>query len=144
MRQTGYNFKRINRIAVMIALALISFSTGGIPGELTASNSPPINSPNLNGVGVFLPHLLESPQIGDYGYLINVIGKYYSEGKIEFKVVPVTRALLTVEKGRADFAFPMMKLRPDADEGKSYRFTTESVGKVTCDCSAAMAAIKRL
>src|SRR5471030_345229 len=99
-RQNGFNFKRMSKIAVMIALALISSSTGGSSGQPTALSSTIINSPNLNGVGVFLPHLLESRQVGDYGYLIHVIGENYPEGTIDFKVVPVTRALLTVEKGR--------------------------------------------
>ncbi len=88
-------------------------------------------APLLQGKGAYLPGLLESSTSGPYAALMRLLEAQAPASTIRFSVTPVARAMRDVSLGSTDFAFPMMRIRAGADDGMPYRFSTESVGRVT-------------
>lgn len=109
------------RCILACALLPVSAAHGMAPGATIA----------LRGDGVLLPGLQESPDAGPYNDLIRLLQSYAQGSTIGYRITPIARAIQDINSGNADFAFPMMKLHPGADDGKPYRFSSEAVGRVT-------------
>ncbi|WP_019099956.1 hypothetical protein [Chromobacterium haemolyticum] len=100
-------------------------------GTATQDSSPDITRPDLHGIAVFLPQLLENNQTSPFAELLHVVARHYKEGKISFSIEPVKRVYMDTSDKNADFRFPIMKLREGADDATPYQFTKEMLGKVT-------------
>ncbi len=99
-------------------------------------NAPPDNSPlntdpNIQGVAVFLPLILERADQGPFADLISVINKYYPEGKISITIKPVKRIYADINNRRADFGMPTMKLNDAQEATLPTQFSSEALGRVT-------------
>jgi len=106
------------------------------PSRACDVNAPPDNvplntDPNLRGVAVFLPSLLERDDQGPFVELIKVINKFYPEGKISITIEPVKRIYSDINNRRADFGMPTMKLSDAQESTLPTQFSHESLGKVT-------------
>ncbi|UGA38695.1 hypothetical protein JOS77_02695 [Chromobacterium haemolyticum] len=119
-------------------LLCAAWALGCAPGLLLACNgtatqdsSPDVTRPDLHGIAVFLPQLLENNQTSPFAELLNVVARHYKEGKISFSIEPVKRVYMDTSDKNADFRFPIMKLREGADDATPYQFTKEMLGKVT-------------
>ena len=122
----------------MRLLQCAALALGMTPGLLHACNgtstqdsSPDIRRPDLHGIAVFLPQLLENNQSSPFAELLQVVARHYKEGKISFSIEPVKRVYMDTSDKNADFRFPIMKVRDSADDATPYQFTREMLGKVT-------------
>ncbi|MFZ6862780.1 hypothetical protein ACO0K7_09105 [Undibacterium sp. Ji67W] len=99
-------------------------------------NAPPDNiplntDPNIRGVAVYLPLILERSDQGPFVDLIKIINKYYPEGKISITIEPVKRIYSDINNRRADFGMPTMKLNDSQEANLPTQFAHEALGKVT-------------
>jgi polar amino acid transport system substrate-binding protein len=91
----------------------------------------PIDDPNIHGVAIFLPGILENPNTGPFPDLLKTINMYYPEGTISISIEPVNRVYLTTNNKNADFRFPIMKISENAASFTPYQFSNEMLGKVS-------------
>lgn len=89
------------------------------------------NAPDIHGVAVYLPVILENPNSGPFPDLLKTINKYYPEGTISISIEPVKRVYLDVNNKKADFRFPIMKVHEGADNFTPYQFSKEMLGMVS-------------
>ncbi|MEO2215789.1 hypothetical protein ABGV49_01755 [Chromobacterium vaccinii] len=114
-----------------LPLALCAAQALACNGTATAEPSSPVDAPDLRGIAVFLPQVLESNESGPFAELFKTIARHYPEGKISFEIKPVKRVYLDTDARGADFRFPIMKVRDNADGATPYQFSHEMMGKVT-------------
>lgn len=100
-----------------------------IPAALPAPKR--VDAPDLEAHGLLLPGLIDSASEGAFIDLIKAIDEAYSEGSIAIRVFPSARLDANVAQGVSDFAFPVMRLGPEAEAKMPYRFSTESLGRVS-------------
>ncbi|WP_141111382.1 amino acid ABC transporter substrate-binding protein [Chromobacterium haemolyticum] len=110
---------------------LLTGSALACNGTVVQESAEEVNKPDIHGIGIFLPHLMENIESGPFPDLIHVLARHYSRGKITFSIEPVRRAVLDSEARSADFRFPVMKVRETADGGTPYQYSRELLGKVT-------------
>jgi polar amino acid transport system substrate-binding protein len=89
------------------------------------------NAPDFEVSGILLPGLVDSASSGSFVELVSAIDMAYPEGRIVIKAFPRARAIANVVVGISDFAFPIMRLGPAAEAKLPFRFSTESVGRVS-------------
>ncbi|MEJ2794341.1 transporter substrate-binding domain-containing protein [Iodobacter sp. LRB] len=114
----------------LLAIGLAAGSALACNGTITPDNLP-INNPDIHGVAVFLPEILENAETGPFPGLLKTINKYYPEGKISISIEPVKRVYLDTNNKNADFRFPIMKISEGADNYTPYQFSKEMLGKVS-------------
>jgi len=85
---------------------------------------------DINASLSYLPKVLESPEEGVFIDLLKAIDNVYTEGKINVKIYPSIRAVMTVINEKADFMMPMLKNTVVPEEKLPYRYVTEPMGKV--------------
>ena len=90
-----------------------------------------IDAPDLRGIAVYLPKVLENSEAGPFADLLKVVGRYYRAGRISFSIEPVKRVYLDTSDKSVDFRFPIMKIRDGADRGTPFQFSREMLGKVS-------------
>lgn len=90
-----------------------------------------VDVPDLEAHGLLLPGLVDSASEGAFIDLIKAIDAAYGEGNISIRVFPSARLDANVTQGGADFAFPVMRLGSEAEAKMPYRFSTESLGRVS-------------
>lgn len=100
-----------------------------IPAALPAPKA--VDAPDLEAYGLLLPGLIDSASEGAFIDLIKAIDVAYGEGNIAIRVFPSARLDANVAQGVADFTFPVMRLGPEAEAKMPYRFSTESLGRVS-------------
>lgn len=87
-------------------------------------------APDLIANAILLPGLVDSADSGPLIDLVRALDQHYPEGSIQIHAYPVARALTHTRTGLADFAFPAMRLSPEAEAKLPYRFSTEAMGQV--------------
>ena len=117
--------------AFSISMCLASQIVLGCDVNAPPDTSPLNTDPNLHGVAVFLPLILEQADQGPFADLIKVINKYYPEGKISITIKPVKRIYWDIINRRADFGMPTMKLNELQEATLPTQFSHEALGKVT-------------
>jgi polar amino acid transport system substrate-binding protein len=100
-------------------------------GTVTPDGTAPYNRPDIHGIAVFLPQVLENTVDSPFANLIRVVNKYYPAGRISLSIAPVRRVYLDISDQNADFRFPIMKIRDGADSQTPYQFGHEMLGKVS-------------
>lgn len=125
----------------LIALGLASCSGDDVPPPATAGKpfSLPVDlpapkavdAPDLEAHGLLLPGLVDSTSEGTFIDLIKAIDANYAEGNIAIRVYPSARVDANAMQGVSDFIFPVMRLGAEAEAKMPYRFSTESLGRVS-------------
>ncbi len=103
----------------------------------TSSNYSPsrasqeMQHPDLLVTGGLIPGLADSAVLAGFIELIDALNDGYPQGKIEFRHVLSSNAYIDVAEGRADVAFPAMRLDATTEQSLPYRFASESIGRVS-------------
>ncbi|OWY37279.1 hypothetical protein CEK28_17930 [Xenophilus sp. AP218F] len=100
-------------------------------GTATPETSARVDNPDIHGIAIFLPQVLENSESGPFPELIRTVARHYPQGKITLSIEPVKRVYLDTDDRNADFRFPIMKIRDGADNATPYQFSREMLGKVT-------------
>jgi len=100
-----------------------------IPAVLTEPR--PVDAPDLEAHGLLLPGLVDSASDGAFIDLIRAIDAAYEEGNIAIRAYPAARVDANAAQGTPDFIFPVMRLGPEVEAKMPYRFSTESLGRVS-------------
>lgn len=130
------------RLSVAIGLALVcaggcsreSKDVGRValsPKGQRGATERAVDAPDLEAAGILLPGLIDSSSSGTFVDLVVAMSRVYEEGSIKISAYPRARAYTNVISGQADFAFPVMRLGAEAEAKLPYRFSTESVGRVS-------------
>jgi polar amino acid transport system substrate-binding protein len=120
----------LNTLLKIVLLGCTVSSSYACNGTVTPEILP-IDHPNIHGVAIFLPGILENANTGPFPDLLKTINKYYPEGTISISIEPVNRVYLTANNKNADFRFPIMKISENADDFTPYQFSNEMLGKVS-------------
>ena len=117
----------------IISSILIGLAAGSVYACNDTITPDPIswNNPDIHGVAVYLPIILENPNSGPFPDLLKTINKYYPEGTISISIEPVKRVYLDVNNKNANFRFPIMKVHEGADNFTPYQFSKEMLGMVS-------------
>ncbi|AXE31183.1 hypothetical protein DK842_15580 [Chromobacterium phragmitis] len=116
---------------ICLPLALIAAQAWSCNGTISQGTASRVDAPDLHGIAVFLPQVLENNTSGPFADLLKTIARHYPEGKISFEIKPVKRVYFDTDDRDADFRFPIMKIRDNADSATPYQFSHEMMGKVT-------------
>ncbi|OWY37278.1 hypothetical protein CEK28_17925 [Xenophilus sp. AP218F] len=121
------------RAAWVSAVGCLALAGGALAcnGAVVPGDPAQATNPDIHGIGIFLPHLMENPESGPFPDLIQVLARHYPRGKITLSIEPVRRAVLDSDDRSADFRFPVMKIREGADNATPYQYSREMLGKVT-------------
>ncbi|ERE06361.1 alpha/beta hydrolase [Pseudogulbenkiania ferrooxidans] len=114
-----------------LPLALCAAQALACNGTVTPETASRVDAPDLRGIAVYLPQVLENSESGPFADLLKTIARHYPEGRISFEIKPVKRVYLDTDDRGADFRFPIMKVRDNADGATPYQFSHEMMGKVT-------------
>ncbi|MDE1712485.1 transporter substrate-binding domain-containing protein [Chromobacterium amazonense] len=117
--------------SIRTLLALAATQAWACNGTLTPETASRVDAPDLHGIAVFLPQVLENSESSPFAELLKAISRHYPDGKISFEIKPVKRVYLDTDDRDADFRFPIMKIRDNADNATPYQFSHEMMGKVT-------------
>ncbi|WP_293763577.1 hypothetical protein [uncultured Aquitalea sp.] len=121
-------FTPVRLASALLFIAPLALACNGTATPETAAQ---FNQPDIHGIAVFLPVVLENTVDSPFANLIKTVGKYYPEGRISLSIEPVRRVYLDTNDQNADFRFPIMKIRDGADNQTPYQFSSEMLGKVT-------------
>ncbi|UTH73021.1 transporter substrate-binding domain-containing protein [Chromobacterium sp. IIBBL 290-4] len=117
--------------SIRTLLTLAATQAWACNGTITPETASRVDAPDLHGIAVFLPQVLENSESGPFAELLKTIARHYPDGKISFEIKPVKRVYLDTDDRGADFRFPIMKVRDNADSATPYQFSHEMMGKVT-------------
>lgn len=104
-------------------------ATADVPRHPSDAETIAANAPDLRIHAVLLPGVIDSSTQGPFIDLIRVLDEAYLAGTFQIKAYPLARVLDNLKHQLCDVGFP--SLRMGNDEGLPYRFSTESVGKVS-------------